>query len=629
VDVTTLKQRAARQERAGDLAEAIATYREILDHLEGSPAIKRELPLMAKLGDLLSQTGDAKASVAMYARAAQHYAEHGSAKSISVLCLKVLRADRTQTDVYFRFAQGLLDHGHVEATRAVLVDYAKRAKLAKTLTRLEALAGRPHQEVQRHLEELFAKVEKRARPPSPTPAPAEPLSAVEEPHEEPDEDFEAQELEEEEEREPEEEVQEEDGEDEEEPEDEKQEHEAHPSIVTSDITLPAEQEPAGTVAAALSIEERGGPKGEEQTEEEQTEEEETAPSPASEAIPPEVDWYQEPAARAFEPQTEPTDVSAEPEPFVSDPEPEPVETAGEPEPERIESFDPPAVKTEVPPPEPALGAVTGAEPREEPESASAPARGRDVLFSGLGYHEEKSRPVWLWPTVAAVVVVVGASGLAILLSGDGSESTGGPEGSGAVQESLPASTTGGTALGDPAAVDPIVAPLTAVDSLVFDAGGAVAETVPTVIGDAAQIVGDQSLPAGADTTGQAGAPAAVAPADTGTRPPPRIITSPARAERVLVVEGLQIQSVEDLPSGTGGYRVVQVLASGEGLALTVVPMDRAGPIVGGGALRVSPLRGDSAIGTVRFGDELVTARASVSLSVLEGLLRQLVEIERP
>jgi hypothetical protein len=161
--------------------------------------------------------------------------------------------------------------------------------------------------------------------------------------------------------------------------------------------------------------------------------------------------------------------------------------------------------------------------------------------------------------------------------------------------------------------------------LILDAA-VVPDTGLTLVGDT---VGDRPIPTGADTTGQAVAPPAVAPADTGTRQPPRIITSPVRAERVLVVEGLAIESVEDLPSGTGGYRVLQILASGEGLALTVVPIDRAGPVVGGGALRVSPLRGDSVIGTVRFGDDLVTARASVSLSVLEGLLRQLVEVERP
>jgi hypothetical protein len=180
VDVTSLKQQATALEQQGRDAEAAGLYRQILDGLEGSPGIKRELPLYAKAGDLLLKSGDARGAIEMYERAAEHYAQHGSSKSIIVLCLRVLRADRKQTNVYLRFAHRLLDCGHVEASRAVLIDYATRGKLTKTEQRLESLAGLPEDEVRGHLEQLFEKADRSARhaPPVAPPAPVVPAAPV-------------------------------------------------------------------------------------------------------------------------------------------------------------------------------------------------------------------------------------------------------------------------------------------------------------------------------------------------------------------------------------------------------------------------------------------------------------------
>jgi hypothetical protein len=121
-------------------------------------------------------------------------------------------------------------------------------------------------------------------------------------------------------------------------------------------------------------------------------------------------------------------------------------------------------------------------------------------------------------------------------------------------------------------------------------------------------------------------PPPVAIADSGVLgiPPTRLPPGVTVQGPILAVEGLRIESVEELATG-GGYRVTQVLTTGERLALTVLPLDQA-PVGGAGALRVVTLPGDTAEGTVRMGDRAITARATVAADVLERLLRRIVEV---
>ena len=165
--------------------------------------------------------------------------------------------------------------------------------------------------------------------------------------------------------------------------------------------------------------------------------------------------------------------------------------------------------------------------------------------------------------------------------------------------------------------DSLGVPIAAADSLGVDSLG----------GDTSDVV----LPAAQDT-------AALPPTDTvPAMPPPRVaiadsgvLDSPSRLPAgvtvegpVLAVEGLQIESVDELAAG---YRVVQRLQTGERLELTVTPLDQA-QMAGAGTLRVTVLPGDTAMGTIRFGDNLISARALVAADVLEGLLRRIVEVQ--
>ena len=78
--VSDLKDRARAFERRGQIEKALTVYQHIIKHLEGTPAIVPELQLYVKAGDLLLKLEDPEAGLAMYERAAEQLAAHGSAK---------------------------------------------------------------------------------------------------------------------------------------------------------------------------------------------------------------------------------------------------------------------------------------------------------------------------------------------------------------------------------------------------------------------------------------------------------------------------------------------------------------------------------------------------------------------
>ncbi len=69
MDVQAHKQHAQALEKRGKTAKAITAYRQVLDHLDGSKALLRELPLFVKVGDLCFKRDDKKTALAMYDRA--------------------------------------------------------------------------------------------------------------------------------------------------------------------------------------------------------------------------------------------------------------------------------------------------------------------------------------------------------------------------------------------------------------------------------------------------------------------------------------------------------------------------------------------------------------------------------
>jgi hypothetical protein len=177
--VSELKDRARTLEQQGKLGEALAIYRHILNHLERTPAIKHELPLYVKVGDLSLKLGNPTWAVSMYERAAGHYVQTGSAKTIISLCHKIVRVDEGRASVFREYADQLVAGGQLQAAVAVLQEYAKRVKMPEVFVRLQGVVDRPDDEARRGIKDALAELD--GKPPSAaasaapkTPAPAPP-----------------------------------------------------------------------------------------------------------------------------------------------------------------------------------------------------------------------------------------------------------------------------------------------------------------------------------------------------------------------------------------------------------------------------------------------------------------------
>jgi tetratricopeptide (TPR) repeat protein len=153
--VSELKEQARTLEQQGNLGRALAIYEHILKHVEGTPAIVKLLPLYVKVGDLHAKLNQPTEAVDSYEKAAEQYAEHGSAQRISALCAKIVRLAPDRSGLQVDLARRLIEHGHVGSARDVLSDYALSANLDKAQEALDDLAGRPDEEVQPMLERLL------------------------------------------------------------------------------------------------------------------------------------------------------------------------------------------------------------------------------------------------------------------------------------------------------------------------------------------------------------------------------------------------------------------------------------------------------------------------------------------
>jgi hypothetical protein len=184
VDITTLKAQARELELRGNTREALAMYRHALTSLEGTPELLRQLPLYVKAGDLYLKLDNPKAAVSLYETAGKIYAAHGSSKSVSAICAKVVGVMPTRSHVYTRLIRIMLEHGHVAAARTVLLGYAEHAGLHDTRARLEHLADQTEEHLHPVLEmlvEMAERLERAAAPPEAPPraAPVE-ITAPEE-----------------------------------------------------------------------------------------------------------------------------------------------------------------------------------------------------------------------------------------------------------------------------------------------------------------------------------------------------------------------------------------------------------------------------------------------------------------
>jgi hypothetical protein len=153
-----MKMEARYLEQEGSVREALALYQDILVQLEPKPLSEQMLPFYLKVGDLARRTGDAGLARTTLIKGADRFAKAGDAASVGELCLNILRADPGHKDVYAQYARRMLDYGHVEPARQLLLDYAKRARsdnLGKVLSQMERW---PKKDLQRLLSDFLDRI---------------------------------------------------------------------------------------------------------------------------------------------------------------------------------------------------------------------------------------------------------------------------------------------------------------------------------------------------------------------------------------------------------------------------------------------------------------------------------------
>ncbi len=552
MDIADLKKQAHALEQQGDAAGALATYRKILDEIEGTRAILSELPLYVKVGDLLLKQRHAKDAVAMYDRAARLYAQHGSSKSVLALCDRILTVSPRATSVYPRYAGLMVRTGHVSDAVNVLKSYAEVAGLPKVVEALEPFTDRTDDDVKHAVEILIEVLEQNEQLKRELAAQAEQLRVAEEARAAAP------------------------------PEPAAAHHE--PAPATPELEEPHADEADSEELTFL--------RGELESEE-----------------------LEEPDAAAAK-ESEPLVIHGSDNIFVDEPEPAVVHGYEPVPPEEPESEE------EA---EPDLSAAD-----ESASTAAAPADAEDPAYKEYApdswpRQEEgakpatkgKSRSKLAWLALILIVVVGGGAGLVYF-------------------EVIPPDMLGLGGVFAPADVSTSPGPaIPAADSSTQAPADTPTETQPT------------PEPPRQTTTTTAAARTTAPPPDTAATeaaardttpvaaPPesPTVAADTAQAAAVpvtqppiIVVDGLRVVSVDPYSSGgLTGFTIVQLLDTGERLTLTVLPASDAPAAFGVSDVIVTSVLPDSATGTARLGQYAVTAGARVSATVLDGLLRRLVE----
>jgi hypothetical protein len=629
VDIPALKQQARALEQQGSVDDALEVYRQVLADLEAIGGVRQELPLLIKIGDLLAKSDDLDGAVQMYERAAGEYALQGSAQAVVSLCAKILRADPQETGAYLRLARRMLDAGHIEGTRQVLIDYAQRGQLDRTREGLEALAGRPDDEVRRRLDKAIFTAERRlakrappaprAAPPPARPRPRRPPRAAAPaapplpvPEEEPPAPPEVVEPE-----------------PEEEPETEPEspgppkrrltvplgalDAEPEPDLLQ---TGPPELKPESAFPTADEMAQAQEPRPPQESRPQDafpTAEDLQAPATPPRAAPPPPPPPGEPAPEPppavptppadLEPPAPPPLVieHGTPEPLGIDTSLAPMPRGSEPALERPElppelpSWSPDhsgahhaaaPPQEPAPPPPPPPPRVSQPEPRisrEAPRTTRAPTVSRVSRATRAPRRAPRRSGGWLWPVI--VVLLLGGGG-------------------GLVWRGILPVDRLRHLLGEQEAAAPTRAPRRA------------------------QPRGDTVM--ARDTAGFA----RPAPARPGPEPPfaptlvlPQVpVTLPAGVtltRPVYVVRGLRLESVvPDSSEGVVGYRLVQVLPSGQRIVLEELPSDT----VVAGEIGVTGIDPDTVVGHTGVGGLAVTLKGLITEDMVVQLLQQLVPI---
>jgi len=627
VDVKTRKQKASALAQKGATEKALAVYLEILEHLEGTKGILREVPLYVKAGDLCLEKGDPNAALEMYEKAGQLYAKHGSGKSVIAVCGKILKVLPKGNNTHLRYARLLIKGGHVGEARKVMVNYAAVFDFTKVRQALEIMEGRSDDDVMPVLE-MVLEMAVRSGEEAAEPQASSEIAELEEQAEEAE--IESAGL------------------------DSLDPVDMEPSAAQPDIAQPGDQEDekadAGgeleiSLGMADMLEERrvartSGITGNVASDFEksggQDDEAQSPPDSASGIIKSGGDWEVEEssiAAREEPSEEEPTEPARAEIPVADIPAP-------------AEVRDPtslPSVHLTPPEEPPKLVTVETAEALKDVRveevavdrfSESHPkfrSSKENVIWPAKPAEPAAPRRAPVRPSQSARVVTPPPR-----LSTPQRRVSGSQQAPGRRGRDKPGPRKSG---GLPAVVWVIIAVVI---------GVALAMLVPFGGKRPAAGAGSPDDGGAAVVQGVRSTPRSIQPTDSSTLarlplvdsildsteielrpPPPDFPVSTAEPAKVplISVEGLVVATVRTLiGQGRTGYRLVQLLDSGERLTLTVFPIAAgAAATMTDGAVQVTSNPDGTAEGIVRFGDYEVRARAAVSTELLEVLLEQLVE----
>ncbi|MDH5196053.1 MAG: hypothetical protein OEY20_02235 [Gemmatimonadota bacterium] len=580
MDVIGKRVKARNLEVEGKLREALDVYRDILAH---EPTSEQFLPIAVQASELSVMLGDREAGVAMLLAAADRYAEAGHGWQVIDLHQRIRRLDPSRKGVDLRLARRMLERRHPQAAREFLADLARRFKKEKLRQVLAKMEDWSDDEVQRRLLAFLDRAE----------GIRDSTTAV------------------------------------------------HAAGAAHAVPAPSSPPPADSARTTVPV--RAAP-------------------PVRESVPP-------PPPPVAPPPTvhgSPTVPPAPPKRPYSNPPvavESPVDRATGPRRAPRDSASPPALATTAESAaEPARTAPVPERPRIPSESIAfvtpdvhEPASAPETRNRRFG--DRRRKPSRLPSVVLATVVIAVAGGggllLGMRLGGGLGETNGAARQPASIPvESLPvvAQPDSGARAGDePATPDdqgPVAAAIVAQAATGQPAPDRQPESsvpvrpnppAPAPPATDTALTAPQQRPAPGSTPPPAVArqepsspPAREVVQASPPAPAPPPVAPPFGAEYpFVIVEGLAIADIAEQGTGTARRVVVkQVLPSGDTLALSASDLGASSVGLGSGRLLVSRHPSGGAMGTVRVGQHLVSARASVAPEVLEPFLRKLVEVVR-
>jgi tetratricopeptide (TPR) repeat protein len=120
--IARLKDDARRHEQAGEWAQAISAYEQIIGAADGEP--DAELPLYNRVGDLFVRMGKPDQAVPYYEDAADRYAEAGLYNNAMALCNKALRYVPEKAELFRKLGQFCAAQGFMTDARRWYGEFA-------------------------------------------------------------------------------------------------------------------------------------------------------------------------------------------------------------------------------------------------------------------------------------------------------------------------------------------------------------------------------------------------------------------------------------------------------------------------------------------------------------------------